>query len=66
MKRKDYVRPTMKVEELGHYCDILAGSLGANRGDTYGTAVEETWGDDPSSSRKGGGYNWDEENEEEF
>ena len=67
MKRKDYQKPTMKVVKLEHYCDILAGSLGANRGDTYGTAVEETWGDDSSSSRRREGYNWDdEENEEEF
>ncbi len=65
MKRKDYQKPTMKVVKLEHYCDILAGSMEANRSG-YGTAVEETW-DDSSSSRRREGYNWDdEENEEEF
>ena len=27
MKRKDYERPTMKVVQLKHKCQILAGSV---------------------------------------
>ena len=65
MKRKDYERPTMNVFECEEDVELLAGSVEAMRSG-YGTAVEETWGDEPSSSRKGGGYNWDEENEAEF
>ena len=51
MKRKDYRKPMMKVVQLQHQCHILAGSgVEANRS-SYGTAVEETWGDDASGAK---------------
>ena len=64
MKRKDYQRPTMNVFECEEDVELLAFSVEAMRSG-FGTAVE-TWGDEPSSSRKGGGYNCDEETEAEF
>jgi len=44
MKKKEYERPTMQVVQLKQQSQLLAGSVGASRGD-YGVAVEETWGD---------------------
>ena len=39
MKRKNYERPTMKVVQLQHKCQILAGSLLLNASrNSYGTA----------------------------
>ena len=43
MKRKNYERPTMQVVQLQHKCQILAGSVGATRGEDYGNAIEDTW-----------------------
>jgi hypothetical protein len=43
MKKKMYEKPTTKVYELKQQPQILAGSLGATRGDVYGTAIEDTW-----------------------
>ena len=44
MKKKKYERPTMQVVQLKQQSQLLAGSVGASRGD-YGGAIEETWGD---------------------
>ena len=44
MKRKDYQKPTTRVVELKQQSQLLAGSVGASRGD-YGVAIEDTWGD---------------------
>ncbi len=43
MKKKMYERPTIQVVQLKHKCQILAGSVGATRGEDYGDAIEETW-----------------------
>ena len=45
MKKTNYERPTMKVVQLQHRCQILVGS---DRGvqsqrSSYGAATEETW-----------------------
>ncbi len=64
MKRKDYQKPTMQIAVLQQQAHLMAGSVESTR-TGYGTAVEDTWGDEPSSSRKNGGYNWDEEEENE-
>ncbi len=42
MKRKNYERPTMQVVKLEQTCQILAGSVEANRSG-YGDANEDTW-----------------------
>ncbi len=44
MKKKEYERPTMQVVEVNQQLTLLAGSVGASRGD-YGVAMEDTWGD---------------------
>ena len=49
MKKKEYERPTMQVVQLKQQSQLLAGSVGASRGD-YGVAVEETWGGGDSSA----------------
>ena len=43
MKKKQYERPTMDVVEVKQQAQLLAGSVGASRGDTYGDAIEDTW-----------------------
>ena len=48
MKKKEYERPTMQVVQLKQQSQLLAGSVGASRGD-YGVAIEDTWGDDSSA-----------------
>ena len=45
MKRKNYERPTMQVVEVKQQVQLLAGSVGATRGDDYGKAIEDTWQD---------------------
>ena len=45
MKKKEYERPAMEVVEVKQRSQILAGSVGASRGDDYGVAIEDTWGD---------------------
>ena len=45
MKRKEYESPAMEVVELKQQQTLLAGSVGANRGDDYGDAIEDTWDD---------------------
>ena len=45
MKKKEYERPTMQVVEVNQQLTLLAGSVGASRGDDYGVAIEDTWGD---------------------
>ena len=45
MKRKEYERPTAEVVELRQQAQLLAGSVGASRGDDYGVAIEDTWDD---------------------
>ena len=42
MKRKKYEVPTMDVVEVKQQAQLLAGSVGASRGD-YGVANEDTW-----------------------
>lgn len=44
MKKTNYERPTMKVVQLKHRCQILAVSneVQAQRS-SYGAATEETW-----------------------
>lgn len=42
MKKKEYERPTMQVFEVKQQPQLLAGSVGASRGD-YGVANEDTW-----------------------
>ena len=44
MKRKDYLKPTMKVVKLQQQAHLLAGSVQvqATR-DSYGTATVEEW-----------------------
>ena len=42
MKKKEYERPTMDVVEVKQQAQLLAGSVGASRGD-YGVANEDTW-----------------------
>jgi len=42
MKKRDYERPTMDVVEVKQQAQLLAGSVGASRGD-YGVANEDTW-----------------------
>jgi hypothetical protein len=37
MKKTNYERPTMRVVQLEHRCQILAGSVKANR-NSYGVA----------------------------
>ena len=49
MKKKEYERPTMQVVQLKQQSQLLAGSVGAGRGD-YGVAIEETWGASSASS----------------
>ena len=46
MKKKEYERPTMDVVEVKQQAQLLAGSVGASRGDTYGVANEDTWLED--------------------
>ncbi len=43
MKRKDYQKPTMKVVELQHKCQILAGSGEMGSATLNATYEEETW-----------------------
>ena len=45
MKRKEYEVPTIQVVEVKQQPQLLAGSVGASRGDDYGVAIEDTWGD---------------------
>ena len=51
----------MKVVQMRHQCQILAGSGVEALRSAYGTAIEDTWSDEPSSSRREGDHNWDEE-----
>jgi hypothetical protein len=46
MKKKEYESPTMQVVEVKQQAQLLAGSVGASRGDTYGVANEDTWLED--------------------
>lgn len=43
MKRKKYEVPAMEVVEFEQQQHLLAGSVGATRGEDYGNAIEETW-----------------------
>ena len=44
MKRTDYQKPTMRVVNLQHKYQIMAGSNGVRASrDTYGTASPDTW-----------------------
>ena len=42
MKRKKYEVPAMEVVEVKQQAQLLAGSVGASRGD-YGVANEDIW-----------------------
>ncbi len=42
MKKKEYEKPAMQVVQLKQQAQLLAGSVGASRGD-YGVANEDTW-----------------------
>jgi len=42
MKRKDYLKPTMKVVQLKQHAQLLAGSVEATRS-SYGAANTATW-----------------------
>ena len=46
MRRKEYEVPTMDVVEVKQQAQLLAGSVGVSRGDTYGDAIEDTWLED--------------------
>ena len=60
MKRKNYQRPTMQVDQLQHQCHILAGSNGGLRGQDY------ELGDDPFNNSNARKIDlWDEEEFEE-
>ena len=43
MKKKMYEKPTTKVVQLKHKCQILAGSGVEATRSVYGTAEEDTW-----------------------
>lgn len=43
MKKKMYEKPAMQVFELKQQPQLLAGSVGATRGEDYGNAIEDTW-----------------------
>ena len=47
MKRKDYTRPTMKVVQLRHRMQLLAGSYKTTDSGKGGTGAQDyTWHDD--------------------
>lgn len=48
MKKKTYEKPTAQVVKLQHQCQILAGSVDANRQD-YGIANDDVSGSEPLS-----------------
>ena len=43
MKKKQYLKPSMRTFELRQKPQLLAGSFTGSRGDTYGDAIEDTW-----------------------
>ena len=44
MKRKDYLKPAMRVVLIQQKAHLLVGSNELNAGrDDYGTAIEEEW-----------------------
>ena len=43
MKRKYYQKPTMQVVKLQHHGMLMTSGFKANRGETYGDAIEGTW-----------------------
>ena len=45
MNRKDYLKPTMQVVKLQHTQMLMVSGVEANRSG-YGTANEDTWGDE--------------------
>ena len=45
MRKKDYQKPAMDVVEVKQQAQLLAGSVGATRGEDYGNAIEDTWED---------------------
>ena len=45
MKRKKYDVPTMQIVEVKQQMQLLAGSVGATRGEDYGNAIEDIWED---------------------
>ncbi len=61
MKTKVYQKPTMKVVKLQQRCHILAGSVIEASRSSYGTAVEETWGDDAAVKAYRSGDVWDDD-----
>ena len=50
MKRKDYLKPTIRIVEMKHRSHILAGSVQltgvTSKRNGYGSATEQTWGDE--------------------
>ena len=48
MKRKDYMKPAMRVVKIQHTGMLMTSGFGANR-NGYGDAIEQTWGDSPAS-----------------
>lgn len=62
MKRKDYEKPTMQVVEVQPTQMLAVSGVGASRS-SYGTANEQTWGDDGSAAVKANRnyVDWDNE-----
>ena len=61
MKRKDYRKPMMKVVKLQHTQMLMTSGVESSRS-SYGTAVEESWGDDASSVKASRDTDvWDED-----
>ena len=46
MKKKDYQRPTMQVVKLQQQTHLMAGSGVQSMRSGYGSAQEQTWGDE--------------------